>query len=84
MKDAKDGCFTEFPEHMDDPFKENQMYKPRQKVINSSGKLFYPDQGPKSKRQVSIIDHNVKLKINKNNYRDSLNHMTYHLNALTV
>ncbi len=84
MKDAKDGCFTEFPSHMEDPFKENMMYKPRQKVVNTSGKLFYPDQGPKSTPQVSIINRNVNLKINKQNYKDSLNFMTYRLSGLTV
>jgi hypothetical protein len=69
---------------MEDPFKENMMYKPRQKVVNTSGKLFYPDQGPKSTPQVSIINRNVNLKINKQNYKDSLNFMTYRLSGLTV
>ncbi len=84
MKDAKDGCFTEFPAYMEDPFKENSMHKPRQKVLNASGKLFYPEQGPKSTPQISIINQNVKLKINKQNYKDGLNFMTYRLSGLTV
>ncbi len=84
MKDAKDGCFTEFPSHMEDQYKESNMNKPRQKVVNTSGKIFYPEQGPKSTPQVSVINQNVTLKINKQNYKDSLNFMTYRLNGLKV
>lgn len=80
----KDGCFTKFPSHMDDQYKGNLEYKPAKRVVNNSGKLFYPQQGPKSRPQNSVINYNVALKVNSSNYRQVSNYSTYNLKAVSA
>lgn len=68
---------------MDDPWK-TQMPRLSKRVVNNSGKLFTPQQGPKSKRQTSVIDYNVRVRVNSTNYRQAQSFSTYNLNAISV
>lgn len=77
-----EGFFTKYPDHKDDPFKHVQYFQPIKKVVNSSGKLFAPHQGPKSKRQDSVINKNIRIKINSTNYRQANSLATYNLHAV--
>lgn len=79
-----DGFFTKFPNHMQDPFHPITDYKPIKKVVNSSGKLFTPQQGPKSKPQSSIINQNISVKINSNNFKKADSYATYNLKAVSA
>jgi hypothetical protein len=79
-----EGFFTKYPEHKDDPYKIVQYFTPVKKVVNSSGKIFAPHQGPKSKRQYSVIATNVKVKVNSKNFRQAQNTIsTYNLPAVS-
>lgn len=79
-----DGFLNKYPDHKDDPYQRPQYFQPIKKVVNNSGKLFTPHQGPKSTRQTSIINQNIKLKINNQNYKKSDSYSTYNLNALSA
>lgn len=79
-----DGFINPFPGHKDDPYKPLTNYNPIKKIVNSSGKLFTPQQGPKTKPQESVINYNVAVKINQNSYKDALNHHTYNLKAVSA
>ena len=79
-----DGFINKFPGHKDDPYKPMTNYNPIKKIVNSSGQLFTPQQGPKSKPQESIINYNIAVKVNPNTYKDSLSYNTYNLKALSV
>jgi hypothetical protein len=69
---------------MDDQYKGNLEYKPSKRVVNNGGKLFYPQQGPKSRPQNSVINYNVALKVNRSNYRTNTGYSTYNLSAVTT
>ena len=79
-----DGFINAFPGHKDDPYKPLTNYNPIKKIVNSSGKLFTPQQGPKTKPQESVINYNVAVKINQNSYKDALDHHTYNLKAVSA
>lgn len=79
-----EGFFTKFPSHMNDQWKPVTEYKPIQKVVNSSGKLFTPQKGPKSKPQTSVINHNVAIKVNSQTYRNAQNYSTYNLPSVSA
>ncbi|RNA17476.1 hypothetical protein BpHYR1_024365 [Brachionus plicatilis] len=78
-----DGFFSKFPGHMTDQYKPMSNYKPVKRVVNSSGKLFTPQKGPKSKPQSSVINYNVGIKVNSSNFKNALNYNTYNLSAVT-
>ena len=78
-----DGFFTKYPDHKTDPFKSVQYFTPIKKIVNNSGKLFTPHQGPKSKRQTSVINENIRIKVNNTNYRQAHAISTYNLPAVT-
>ncbi len=78
-----DGFFSKYPDHKDDLYKLTPYFTPIKKVVNNSGKLFTPHQGPKSKRQTSVINQNIRLKINSQNYRQANSIATYNLPAVT-
>ncbi|XP_052264924.1 UPF0602 protein C4orf47 homolog isoform X1 [Dreissena polymorpha] len=64
---AKIGTFDPYPKHSEDPYK---VKLPKQiNVVNKSGKIFMPSQGPKSTPMVSIVNQNVMKSLNPSNYR---------------
>lgn len=64
---AKIGTFDPYPSHSADPYKVKM---PRTiNVVNKSGKIFMPSQGPKTTPMVSIINQNVVKQVNPQNYR---------------
>ena len=69
---------------MDDQYKGNLEYKPSKRVVNNSGKLFYPQMGPKSRPQNSVINYNVALKVNSSNYRQNLSYSTYNFKTVSA
>ena len=79
-----EGFFTKFPGHMQEPFKPQTDFKPSVRIVNNSGKLFTPHQGPKSKRQESVIQQNIKIKINRNNYKSAEAFHTYNLKSVSA
>lgn len=79
-----DGFINPFPSHENDPYKPLPKYDPIKNVVNSSGQFFTPQPWPKGKPQESVITYNIGVKINKNNFKDALNHNTYNLNAVTA
>ncbi len=79
-----DGFINKFPAHKDDPYKPFTNYNPIKKIVNSSGKIFTPQQGPKSKPQESVINYNIGVKINPNTYKDAYDYHTYNLRAVTT
>lgn len=54
---CKAGTFDPYPSHSADPYKM-KIHRPVN-VVNKSGKIFTPSQGPKSTPTVSIVDRNV-------------------------
>ena len=80
----KEGFFTKFPEHKTDPWKPMTEIKPIKKIVNNSGKLFTPQQGPKSKRTTSVINQNVHLRVNAKTYKQAQNYATYNLSAVSA
>ena len=80
----KDGCFTKFPEYSTDLYKPITDYKPLKRVVNNSGKMFFPHEGPKSIPQVSVINYNVGIKVNQNTYKDAINNPSVRLTSLTA
>lgn len=78
------GTFTEFPKHQPDPWKVMTDYKPIKRIVNNSGKLFTPQQGPKSKPQTSVINQNVGIKVNAKTYKSATTYATYNLPALSA
>ena len=54
---CKAGTFDPYPSHSADPYKM-KIHRPVN-VVNKSGKIFTPSQGPKSTPTVSIVDQNV-------------------------
>jgi len=79
-----DGFINPFPAHKENPYKPMTNYNPIKKIVNSSGKLFTPQQGPKTKPQESVINYNVGVKVNQSTYKDSLNHHTYNLKTISA
>ncbi len=79
-----DGFLNPFPGHKENPYKPMTNYNPIKKIVNSSGKLFTPQQGPKSKPQESVINYNVGVKVNQKSYKDSLNQHTDNLKAVSA
>lgn len=79
-----DGFLTKFAPHMEDPWKTPNPMVPIKRIVNNSGKLFTPQQGPKSKRQISVIDYNIRTRVNSNNYRQAHSFSTYNLNAISA
>lgn len=69
---------------MDDPYKGNLDYKPAKRIVNNTGKLFYPQQGPKGRPTNSVINYNVALKVNRSNYKQNQNFATYSLSAVSA
>lgn len=61
---AKNGTFDAYPSHSADPYK---VKFPRSiNVVNKSGKIFMPSQGPKTTPMVSIVNQNViRMNLNK-------------------
>lgn len=78
-----DGFFSKFPAHVTDQYKPLSNFKPVKRVVNSSGKLFTPQKGPKSKPQSSVINYNVAIKVNSNNFKNALSYNTYNLSAVS-
>lgn len=64
---SKIGTFESYPKHSEDPY--NPKLKRHMQVVNKSGKIFMPSQGPKSTPTHSILDQNVVRTINVQNYR---------------
>ncbi|CAG2206768.1 UPF0602 protein C4orf47,UPF0602 protein C4orf47 homolog [Mytilus edulis] len=64
---CKAGTFDPYPSHSADPYKM-KIHRPVN-VVNKSGKIFVPSQGPKTTPSVSIVDQNVMRTINIQNYR---------------
>ena len=54
---CKAGTFDPYPSHSADPYKM-KIHRPVN-VVNKSGKIFTPSQGPKTTPSVSIVDQNV-------------------------
>lgn len=79
-----EGFFTKFPNHLQEPYNPHTDYKPSKKIVNNSGKLFTPQQGPKSKPQTSIINQNITVKINANNFKKADSFATYNLRAVST
>lgn len=79
-----DGFLTKYPTHMDDPWKSQVQIQPVKRIVNNTGKLFTPQQGPKSKRQISVIDYNVRVKVNPINYRQAHSFSTYNLTSISA
>lgn len=84
MGNNKDGCFSKYPNHSDDKYAPMTDYKPLKRVVNNSGKLFTPQQGPKSIRQPSVINYNVLVKVNPKTYRQANKFSTYNLNLVSA
>ncbi|XP_068706371.1 cilia-and flagella-associated protein 96-like [Montipora capricornis] len=63
----KAGCFDSYPSHSEDPYRVK-------KKNGSEGdkKIFRPSQGPKSTPTRSIINQNVKRRINNLNFRQPI------------
>lgn len=64
---SKLGTFDPYPSHSADPYKV-KVNRPLN-VVNKSGRIFMPSQGPKSTPMVSIINQNVMKNLNTANYR---------------
>lgn len=79
-----DGFINPFPNHKGDLYKSKVEYEPIKKIVNNSGKLFTPQQGPKTKPQESVINYNIGVKINRSNYKDAMSHNTYNLSAVSA
>lgn len=79
-----EGFINPFPGHKDEPYKPMTDYKPIKRIVNNSGKLFTPQEGPKSKPQKSVLNYNVSVKINSTNYKESLGYSGYNLPAAKV
>jgi hypothetical protein len=79
-----DGFINKYPPHLDDPYKGKGDYKPLKRIVNNSGKLFTPQQGPKSKPQTSVINQNVAIKVNAKTFKTASNYATYKLNAVSA
>lgn len=77
-----DGFYTKFPGHMTDPWHAVNDYKPIKKIVNNTGKLFTPQQGPKSKPQESVINKNVKIHVNSKNFKNAMSYSAYNLPAV--
>ncbi|KAK3091674.1 hypothetical protein FSP39_021731 [Pinctada imbricata] len=63
----KAGTFDPYPSHSADPYKVRVSRAIN--VVNKSGKIFMPSQGPKTTPTVSIVNQNVQKTINIQNYR---------------
>ena len=79
-----EGFINPFPNYKGDLYKNKPEYEPIKKIVNTSGKLYTPQQGPKTKPQESVINYNVGVKINKTNYRDALDYHTYNLQTVSA
>ncbi|XP_067673317.1 cilia-and flagella-associated protein 96-like isoform X2 [Haliotis asinina] len=66
---SKIGTFDPYPSHSQDPY--NVRVKRQINVVNKSGKIFVPSQGPKTTPCISIVDQHVKRSINIQNYRSA-------------
>ncbi|KAL8607336.1 hypothetical protein ACOMHN_039486 [Nucella lapillus] len=66
---SKIGTFETYPKHSEDSY--NPKLKRHPQVVNKSGKIFMPSQGPKSVPTHSILDQNVVRTINVQNYRSA-------------
>ncbi|ESO84025.1 hypothetical protein LOTGIDRAFT_210983 [Lottia gigantea] len=64
---AKIGTFDPYPTHSTDPY--NVKYVRPVHVVNKSGKIFSPSQGPKTTPCNSIVNQNVLRTMNVQNYR---------------
>ena len=69
---------------MDEQYKGNLDYQPAKRIVNSSGKLFIPQPGPKTRPQNSVINYNVNLKLNRSNYKSFSNYSTYNLGSVSA
>ncbi|XP_069124783.1 cilia-and flagella-associated protein 96-like isoform X2 [Argopecten irradians] len=63
----KAGTFDPYPSHSADPYKIKVSRSVN--VVNKTGKIFMPSQGPKSVPTNSIVNQNVMKTINVQNYR---------------
>ncbi|XP_048248686.1 UPF0602 protein C4orf47 homolog isoform X1 [Haliotis rufescens] len=66
---SKIGTFDPYPSHSQDPF--NVRVKRQINVVNKSGRIFVPSQGPKTTPCISIVNQHVKRTINVQNYRSA-------------
>ncbi|XP_023221118.1 UPF0602 protein C4orf47 homolog [Centruroides sculpturatus] len=57
----KDGCFSKYPKHDGDLFKELTAMKRYKDFRNKENKIFIYPEGPKSTRTVSNVKYNVRL-----------------------
>ncbi|CBY20569.1 unnamed protein product [Oikopleura dioica] len=63
---SKAGCFDNYPSHSNDLYTIKQNKKV---TVNSSGKLFHAIPGPKSRPTPSVMQKNVEVRVNRNNYK---------------
>ncbi|XP_071106851.1 cilia-and flagella-associated protein 96-like isoform X2 [Haliotis cracherodii] len=66
---SKIGTFDPYPSHSQDPY--NVRVKRQINVVNKSGRIFVPSQGPKTTPCISIVNQHVKRTINIQNYRSA-------------
>lgn len=64
---SKAGTFDPYPSHSADPYKVKVSRSIN--VVNKSGKIFMPSQGPKTTPMVSIVNQNVIRTVNPMTYR---------------
>ncbi|CAF3963581.1 unnamed protein product [Adineta steineri] len=69
----KDGCFEKFPKRSEkDPYAVSTLYTQVKNETNKDGKTYYPNKFPKSRPTDSVMHQNVKLQINRQNYKQAL------------
>jgi len=61
------GTFEPYPARSKDPYGVKE--KRPVNVVNKSGKIFMPSQGPKTTPSKSIMDQNIRRSVNITNYR---------------
>ena len=64
---SKAGCFSHYPSHSQDPY----ITKKPSLTENKQKNIFRPPQGPKSMPMHSIMAHNIKRRINGQNFKES-------------
>lgn len=79
-----EGFINPFPGHKDDPYKPIHANQPLKRIVNNSGKLFTPQEGPKTKPQTSVLNYNIGVRVNNQNFKEASNHSGYNLPAVSA
>lgn len=72
----KAGTFDSFPTYSSEKYEKKSLTRPVQ-VVNSSGKTFVPNSGPKTTLQTSVLHQNVTRSVNSTNYKSVQGVMSY-------